>query len=396
MEQTIYYTKYAVSLTLLLKDAPAALQILLYVLWRQGVETEHEDHRWHFHVGDIAKSLGKKERTIRKHLKPLLDLGILNLAGRAGEQYYIFDVNKYGEYLALDPNKLTQHTPAQDGHPSQKVEGAPLPQNGRGLLPKNGREKTAEEKIAEQSCPVRQDGTTASLGFEEGSSSFNEPVPSISASSGFGFPAVTQSCASSAASGFSGGEGTKLSGPMVARGVAVAPSMGEGEKSGSVASAATESARHAPHCASMRCNGHSGSRGSAEKRQQSRPVFAASEPLAPLALPWHIPPTVSAKRQDYIVGHLNKNGFDFVKENATFSDFGGYKVCAYDPAEKVILITADDCSFVQKPHIQELCARFMPQGWKMMLWTAEDESLHNVERQKRDEATARDDSSGNA
>lgn len=396
MEQTIYYTKYAVSLTLLLKESPAALQILLYVLWRQGVETKHDDRKWHFHVGDIAKRLGKKERTIRKHLKPLLDLCILDLVGKVGEQHYAFNEDKYGQYLTLDPNTLTQDSPPPNGHPSPNGEGAPLPENGGGLLPKSGRGKTAEEKIAEQSCPVRQDGTTASLGIEEGASSFNEPAPSISASSGFGFPAVTQSCASSAASGFSGGQGTKLSGPMVARGVAVATSMGEGEESGSMASAATESARPAPHCASMRRNGHSGSRESAEKGQQSRQVFAASEPLAPLPLPWHIPPTVSAKRQDYIVGHLNKNGFDFVKENATFSDFGGYKVCAYDPAEKVILITADDCSFVQKPHIQELCARFMPQGWKMMLWTAEDESLHNVERQKRDEATAKGDSSGNA
>ena len=75
MEQKLYYTKYAVSLTLLLKQSPTALLILLYVLWRRGVETKHEDGKWHFHVGDIAKHLGKDEKTIRKHLKPLLDLG---------------------------------------------------------------------------------------------------------------------------------------------------------------------------------------------------------------------------------------------------------------------------------------------------------------------------------
>ena len=41
MEQKLYYTKYAVSLTLLLKQSPTALLILLYVLWRRGVETKH-------------------------------------------------------------------------------------------------------------------------------------------------------------------------------------------------------------------------------------------------------------------------------------------------------------------------------------------------------------------
>jgi hypothetical protein len=365
-----------------LKQSPTALLILLYVLWRRGVETKHEDGKWHFHVGDIAKHLGKDEKTIRKHLKPLLDLGTLNLVGEIGERYYVFNEEKYGEYLALDPNTLNGDTPPANRHPSPKMEGAPLPENGRRPLPTIGRVKTAEEKIAEQSCPVQQDWTAASLGLEGRSSLFKEAVASISASSGSCFPVVTRSCASSAASGFSGTEESKQFVEQLAALVVGAPSMGGFDQSGSAETTKTGSAAVAPDCALRRNNGQSGNSGSTQgmigKLGQSRPVFVASHAIAPLPLPSHVSPAVSAKRQDAIVKSLNDGGCHFVKNGAIDSNFCGYTVCAYDAIGKAVLVTADDCFFAQRPHIQELCARFIPQDWMIVLWTADDQSLHLI------------------
>ncbi len=55
-----YYTNYAVALTLILRDDPQALQILLYILWRRWVETDHPDGEWHIQIPDIARMLGNE------------------------------------------------------------------------------------------------------------------------------------------------------------------------------------------------------------------------------------------------------------------------------------------------------------------------------------------------
>lgn len=399
MEQTIYYTKYAVSLTLLLRAHPQAQQILLYVLWRRGIETKNEDLQWHFHVGDIANQLGKDEKTIRKHLKPLLQFGILKLVGEVGEQYYLFDTEKYGEYLAVDPNTLTAEKLPQSevtpfhktgGEESQSLAGVPLSKNGTGLLPLVGRVKTADPKTADlntakQSCPVGQDWTTASLGFEGRPSSFNEPVPSISASSSFFFPVVSHSCASSAASGLTGTGEAKEANTHVADAVVVALSTGSSDQIGKVETTKTGSvAAVAPFCAPERINGQGGNSGGMQgenaKCVPPRPVYVFSQAILPLPLPSHISPKISAKRQDAIVNALNDKGYSFVKEGAISSSFAGFKVCAYDSDAEVILLTADDLSYAKKPHIQKLCAHFTQQDWMVILWTADDQSVHVVHR----------------
>ena len=64
------------------------------------------------------------------------------------------------------------------------------------------------------------------------------------------------------------------------------------------------------------------------------------------------------------------------------SNFGGYPVCAYDTNAKVILLTSDFLSYVKRPHVQDMCGRFMTQKWKVFLWAAEDGCLHNVAKNK--------------
>jgi DNA-binding transcriptional ArsR family regulator len=108
--EAYFYTKYAVALTFLLKDHPQAVLILQYILWRKGAETNHADRKWHFQVADIGKRLGKDDRTVRKHLKPLVELGLLRLCGEAGKQYYQFDDQRYAEILRTDPRSLMDAT----------------------------------------------------------------------------------------------------------------------------------------------------------------------------------------------------------------------------------------------------------------------------------------------
>jgi hypothetical protein len=88
------------------------------------------------HVSDIARMLGRDEKTVRRHLRPLVGLGLLKLAGKAGEQYYLFNAEKYEAYLALDPNTLIEKTPLPTETASQGAGEGLAPRNGTGLLPK--------------------------------------------------------------------------------------------------------------------------------------------------------------------------------------------------------------------------------------------------------------------
>jgi molybdopterin-guanine dinucleotide biosynthesis protein A len=87
---------------------------------------------------------------------------------------------------------------------------------------------------------------------------------------------------------------------------------------------------------------------------------------------------VSAKRQDAILKALNKGGCQFQKNHPTYTELGAFKVCAADQEENTTLLTADDSSFANTTFLQTLCSQFIPQGWKVFLWTADDQSIHFV------------------
>jgi DNA-binding transcriptional ArsR family regulator len=122
-----YFVMFPAHLVLELKGDPLSQVILLYAIWRKELETKHADGKWHFRISEIARTLGKQEKTIRKHLKPLLEMGLLYLTGNEGNEYYLFSEKRYKELLTLDPSKLISDFPTKiwEPHPYQKL--APVP-----------------------------------------------------------------------------------------------------------------------------------------------------------------------------------------------------------------------------------------------------------------------------
>jgi hypothetical protein len=94
-----------------------------------------------------------------------------------------------------------------------------------------------------------------------------------------------------------------------------------------------------------------------------------------LPLPDHIGSKISAKRQAAIVKALNEGGYEFVQEGPITFDAKGYRVSAYDSEEKVILLTGPH-SYVATDYVQRLCAEFSAIGWKIIIWTEEDQCLY--------------------
>lgn len=108
--------------------------------------------------------------------------------------------------------------------------------------------------------------------------------------------------------------------------------------------------------------------------------LAVFEPVAgcekPLKVPASIGLTTSARRQDFIVKELNrKHGKHFQKESPMGSVIEGYKVCAYDPKEQLILITCDDMEFARSSYIQKVCNHFYQSDYTVCLWIGEFEKV---------------------
>jgi DNA-binding transcriptional ArsR family regulator len=159
-----YFVMFPAHLVLELKGNPLSQVILLYAIWRKELETKHADGKWHFRISEIARTLGKQEKTIRKHLKPLLEMGLLYLTGNEGNEYYLFSEKRYEELLTLDPSKLISDFPTKTRPPYQDLGAPPLPKIGTSPFPKNGTLKKKEESIKKQSrsvlsCTVQPDGT---------------------------------------------------------------------------------------------------------------------------------------------------------------------------------------------------------------------------------------------
>ena len=278
----------------------------------------------------------------------------------------------------MNPREAIKDTPPVNGHPSQDVGGVPSQDVGGVPLPRRGRLKKAEEKKAELSCPV-QDGT-GSLGFEANPVPINGSTQTIPASFISVSPDVVKIGAGCAPSTVSGATEQEPSPPLAAAPFRPSPSRGEAGSSGS-GNTNTDA-----RIAVIAHHGHNGSTGGTQGGETttrlSRPVFVVTEAFCPLKLPSGIGPVVSAKRQDAIVQALNKGGFRFKKEGPIFTQFDRFKVAAVDVEGKNILLTADDSTFANRQSVQDLCAEFLPQDWKVVLWTGDDQSLHLVAEQK--------------
>ncbi len=406
MNETVYYTKYAVVLTLLLKDEPQSLQILLYVLWRKGVGTTHTDRKWHFNIADIARQLGKNEKTIRKHLKPLKDLELIHTDGAVGQQYYVFNEAKYAEFLATDPGTVKSDTTTTNRSPSHILDG--------GLLPKSGRLKKAEEKKADLSCTVLNDSDTFSaekesnpsrpvqdstenLKVKETPQLFNTPTPVASISNKSLLPHVVNIGDSIATVTVSGTTENK----SLASTLAVIPhSTGESALPGrsNGGNIKPESADITATGASNWENGKDGKTGGVQggiaTSNQFPPLFVASETGVQIPLPSGVSPKISARRQDSIVKALNKGGFNLIKENPTYTMLGRFKVCAVDKQKKQLLMTADQTQFVNTKYVQDLCREYYAQDWELYLWTADDQSIYCLIPWSRKPQTNPQDQSG--
>ncbi|MBE0546049.1 MAG: hypothetical protein IH623_32385 [Verrucomicrobia bacterium] len=107
--------------------------------------------------------------------------------------------------------------------------------------------------------------------------------------------------------------------------------------------------------------------------------FGVSEkgPL-PLPLPARIKPGPSAARQSEIVRQLNAGGFSFVKDTAMGTERDGFKFCALDDKEKIVLITADGNDYLNNPKVQAMCRHFDEKKFDLMLWTESEQSIFKV------------------
>jgi DNA-binding transcriptional ArsR family regulator len=371
-----HFVMFPAHLVLALKDNPQSQAILLYVLWRRGVQTCKGDGKWHFFVSEIARTLGKQEKTIRKHLKPLLEMGLLHLTGSPGNQYYLFSEERYRELLTVEPKNLIGTPTPKERHPSQDLGAPPLPKNGTTPLPRIGTlkkiEESREKQITVLSSPVPQDGTAQKLGLEPKSKkgtaggSVNE-VPLNSEGSTGAVPSSSHP-ASTAPNGASQDRTGQDKTTEVS------------EKSSGSLQAAASSGGIVPSvprmdCGSLGAQSHDQGSDNRPKAVPSRPAFVLSPEGVALPLPKHIGSEVSAKRQGAIVKALNDDGFEFVREGAITFKVKGYHIAAYDSEQMVILLTCSQ-RYAATDHVQRLCAEFTAIGWKIMIWTEEDQRLY--------------------
>lgn len=122
-------------------------------------------------------------------------------------------------------------------------------------------------------------------------------------------------------------------------------------------------------------------------KKSPRYIASDKEPL-PLAMPQSIKPGPSAARQGEIVRQLNAGGFSFVKDTAMGTERNGFKFAAIDERDRIVLITADDKSFLNNPKTQALCRHFRGANFKVMLWTEKDHAIFNVVKEKQTELDA--------
>ena len=101
-----------------------------------------------------------------------------------------------------------------------------------------------------------------------------------------------------------------------------------------------------------------------------------NEPIMELTMPLKIKPGVSAARQAEILKQLKmRAGLNLKMDNAIGTERDGFKFCAIDENDKYILITAENKSYVALPKIQALCKHFTGLGYRVMLWTEEDQEV---------------------
>jgi hypothetical protein len=115
--------------------------------------------------------------------------------------------------------------------------------------------------------------------------------------------------------------------------------------------------------------------------------FVATEPI-PLPMPPKIKPGPSAARQGEIVRQINACGFHFAKHDAMGSERDGFKFCAVDDTEEIILITADDKNYLNNPKVHALCQHFEELEYRVMLWTAQEQSVFRIVREQVQEPVA--------
>jgi hypothetical protein len=116
-------------------------------------------------------------------------------------------------------------------------------------------------------------------------------------------------------------------------------------------------------------------------KKSARYVASDKEPMS-LPMPNSIKPGPSAARQSAIVKQLNMVGFNFSKDTPMGSQRDGFKFCAIEDTDKIILVTADDIGYLQNPKVQSLCEHFRALQYSIILWTEQDQSIFNVVKEK--------------
>lgn len=137
-----FYTKTPSVLVIALGKKPMSLFILQYVLLRKSVK-----QGWDFYINDIAKQMSIHPQTVRKHLKPLVNLKLLSLNGEKGGQHYTFAEEVYAFYLSLNPFEILEpdHSESLVGDHSEKLVGVLL-RESRSLKIKEEEMKEKETK----------------------------------------------------------------------------------------------------------------------------------------------------------------------------------------------------------------------------------------------------------
>lgn len=67
-----------------------------------------------------------------------------------------------------------------------------------------------------------------------------------------------------------------------------------------------------------------------------------------------------------------------MKDTAMGSERDGFKFAAIDDTDKLVLVTADDKSYLNNAKVQALCRHFRGMKYRVMLWTESDQCVFNI------------------